>query len=72
AFLEVARSRDLGEVIEYRTMSGIECSNTLQEILLHVINHGTYHRGQIRGMVDPAKTDQIPDTDLFYFLPGRG
>ena len=38
---------DLNTVIHYQNFKGDPFSNTVGDILFHVINHSTYHRGQI-------------------------
>ena len=55
---------DLGRAIAYRNSAGKAFRSTLEDILLHVCLHGTYHRGQIAmlirdGQGDPAPTDYI-------------
>jgi uncharacterized damage-inducible protein DinB len=44
----------LGEpdrVVAYRDMSGNPYSSPLWQIVLHVVNHGTHHRGQVSGFL---------------------
>lgn len=60
-FLE---NRDLSEVISYTNTKGESFRNTILEILFHIVNHGTYHRGQIatdckNHGVTPLVTDYI-------------
>ncbi|MBC7884038.1 MAG: hypothetical protein H7X99_01085 [Saprospiraceae bacterium] len=49
--------------IKYRLLSGDEGSATIAHILQHIMNHSTYHRGQLvtigreLGFTDPPKTD---------------
>ncbi len=38
---------DFGDVIHYKTSTGLPFTNTVKEILFHVINHSTHHRAQI-------------------------
>src|SRR5215217_5401372 len=47
AFLASLGDAGLARVIEYRTLSGHPSSSALSEMLHHVVNHGTYHRGQV-------------------------
>ena len=38
-------------MITYRNSSGAEYTNTLEDILLHLAQHGVYHRGQVALLV---------------------
>jgi uncharacterized damage-inducible protein DinB len=55
---------ELDRIIEYRNTKGELWSNRIEDVLMHVIMHSAYHRGQIavemRGAgVVPASTDFI-------------
>lgn len=57
-------SNRLAEVIEYKNSLGHQYQNTKHEILIHVFNHGTYHRAQIatemrENGLEPLNTDYI-------------
>ena len=48
----------------YQSAEGVQYESRLDDILIHVVNHSTYHRGQIAGLVaaagaKPAVTDYI-------------
>lgn len=60
-----ARSAD--EVIEYKRFSGEAVSSTIEEIALHVVNHGTYHRGELRGLCRADGLEGFPETDRIRF-----
>jgi uncharacterized damage-inducible protein DinB len=52
------------QAIAYRNSRGVEHTNTLEDILLHVAQHGVYHRGQVALLVrasggTPLATDYI-------------
>jgi uncharacterized damage-inducible protein DinB len=56
--------RSLQREVAYTTTDGAEFSNSSQQILQHVVNHSSYHRGQIAAMMrqvgaEPANTDLI-------------
>ncbi len=40
----------------------------LGELAQHVINHGTYHRGHLRGLADSASFEEFDDTDWVAWL----
>ena len=55
---------DLNDVVEYVNSKGERWSSRAEDILMHVIIHGGYHRGQIATIVrqsgeTPAYTDYI-------------
>lgn len=57
-----ASEDDLDETIEFQFVGGGDGAMTLAEIVLHLVNHATYHRGFVGDMlyqagVTPAATD---------------
>jgi uncharacterized damage-inducible protein DinB len=55
---------DLDAKIEYANSQGRVFQNSLFDILFQVLNHATYHRGQIamemrKNELQPANTDYI-------------
>ena len=63
-FLSWIQSDEVDSMVDYRDMQGKSWSNSLREIITHVCNHGTYHRGQIALLVRaegdvPVATDYI-------------
>jgi uncharacterized damage-inducible protein DinB len=55
------------EVVSFRFIGGGPGAMARREILLHVANHGTYHRGNVASMMYQAGTPP-PTTDLPVFL----
>lgn len=41
------------------------------QMLLHVFNHATYHRGQLVTMLNQLGADKIPGTDFSTFCKGK-
>ncbi|MCC7435879.1 MAG: hypothetical protein IT363_14435 [Methanoregulaceae archaeon] len=64
----VVEEGDLDGVVEYQNSEGTRFRNTVREIAMHVVNHGTYHRGQLRGLAESEGFEGFPDTDLIFFL----
>ncbi|MCF8317339.1 MAG: hypothetical protein K9I02_01220 [Haliscomenobacter sp.] len=51
-------------IINYSNSKGQLFSNSIQDMLFHIINHSTYHRGQVatefkRQGLEPLVTDYI-------------
>lgn len=64
AELALLPAPDRGRQIRYTNSAGQEFTSTIDDILLHVCLHGSYHRGQIalamrQGGGTPAPTDYI-------------
>jgi uncharacterized damage-inducible protein DinB len=51
-----------------RLRDGVARQGTLEDIARHVINHGTYHRGHLRGLADAAGFNDFEDTDFALFF----
>jgi hypothetical protein len=63
AWQGVLSDRESGEIIHYKNLAGVPQSRLLGDIVMHVINHGTYHRGQMRALAG----DHFPETDFILF-----
>ena len=55
----------------YKNMKGEAYENTPEEILFHLVNHGTYHRGQIITLLRGAGATQMVSTDLIAWFRER-
>lgn len=63
-YLEGLEESDLDRVIEYANQSGIPFRTSVRDILLQVLLHGQYHRGQINQKLriesaQPVQVDYI-------------
>ena len=65
-FVRGLTQEGLNGVIEYRTMKYGVYRNPLWQSMLHLVNHGTYHRGQITTMLRQLGAQPIL-TDLMHF-----
>ena len=61
---------DPGRLIEYKSFAGDPFSSTLGQIVRHVVNHGTYHRGQVATMLRQLGAQAV-SSDLISFYRER-
>jgi uncharacterized damage-inducible protein DinB len=66
-WMKVVKEDDIFRNVEYLNLQGVAFSRPLDQIARQVINHGTYHRGQLRGLAESAGLTNWPETDLLYF-----
>jgi uncharacterized damage-inducible protein DinB len=66
-FIEKQTKDTLVANIDYKNTKGDKFSNTVTQILTHLFNHSTYHRGQIVERLK-GKLPQMPATDYIVFL----
>jgi len=68
-------SRDeagLSAVIEYRLLNGTPGATPFWQMLQHVVNHGSYHRGQVTTLLRQLGAPPPESLDLFTFYRQRG
>lgn len=66
AFVQKLSAADLERVVEYKNTKGNAFSNPMRQMLQHVVNHGTYHRGQITTLLRQLGATPVA-TDLIAF-----
>ena len=57
----------LKEPITYENPPGTSWTYSVRQVLLHVVNHSTYHRGQVASMLRQLGTVP-PATDLLIYV----
>ncbi len=67
AFIARQTEDSLKREVEYKNSKGDTFSNTVTEILTHLFNHSTYHRGQIVERLK-GKLPAMPVTDYIAFV----
>lgn len=58
---------DLTRVLAYRNVAGEPFADPLAGLIRHVVNHSSYHRGQVTTLLRQAG-HPAPDTDLVIYL----
>ena len=61
---------DLETPISYQNSQGQLFTNSICEILTHVINHSTYHRGQLSPLLRVAGIQGPISTDYIFYKRG--
>jgi uncharacterized damage-inducible protein DinB len=69
AYVDRLTSDDLQRIVHYRNSAGLEFDSGIEEILLHVAMHGSYHRGQVTLLVRDAGAKPAP-SDYIAFVRG--
>jgi uncharacterized damage-inducible protein DinB len=67
AFFETVDDAVLARVIDYKALNGAPFSNPLYQMLQHVVNHGSYHRGQITTLLRQFGAAPPKQLDLIAF-----
>lgn len=57
---------DFNQIYEYKLLNGTESKSNFSDIVTHVVNHGTYHRGQIATLLRQAGLTPVA-TDFILF-----
>ncbi len=71
AFVGQLTPEKLNADLETRTLDGTRYTQPLWQMMQHLVNHGTYHRGQITAFLRQLG-HQAVSTDLIRFYRDRG
>ena len=69
----IVASSDLSieHVFQYQTLQGEQFKQPTWQMLLHVFNHGTYHRGQLINILRQLGVEKLPDTDFIIWARNK-
>jgi uncharacterized damage-inducible protein DinB len=65
-FCDGLSDADLARPIPYRSIRGYDAVANVEQVVLHLVNHGTLHRGQVMGMIRQLGVVP-PGTDLIHY-----
>lgn len=68
AFIATKDRPFLDQLITYKNMKGIEFSQPVEDILFHVVNHGSFHRGQLVTMLRGLGMEKFLPQDLIAYM----
>lgn len=71
AYLASLDDASVQRAIEYRALQGQPYRSTVWEMFHHVVNHGTYHRGQVQAMLRQLGATPARSVDLIVFYRER-
>ena len=71
AHLEACGEEGLTRVVEYRSLNGQPGASIFWHMLQHVVNHASYHRGQITTMIRQLGLPAPESMDLIRFYRTR-
>lgn len=64
--VELIEAMQLDEKINYNNSKGQNFTNTVSDIFFHIINHSTYHRGQLISLLKSEGVEPIVTDYIFY------
>jgi uncharacterized damage-inducible protein DinB len=71
AIVREQSARDIRQVFAYRMMNGTAAESEFWEMVVHVVNHATYHRGQVTTMLRQAGASPPESTDMITYFRSR-
>lgn len=71
SFVDGLDEPGITRVFEYRLLSGQPGKSPFWQMLQHVVNHGSYHRGQVTTMLRQLGVAPAKSTDLITFYRER-
>ncbi|MBZ5559636.1 MAG: DinB family protein [Acidobacteriia bacterium] len=71
AFLESLGEAGLTRVLEYKLLNGQPGASPFWQMLQHVVNHASYHRGQVTTMLRQIGASPAKSMDMIAFYRTR-
>ena len=71
AFVNGLDEAGIGKVFEFRLLSGQESSAAFWQMLQHIVNHASYHRGQVTTMLRQLGAQPAKSMDMIAFYRAK-
>ncbi len=68
AFVESKGVDYVSTTVQYKNLKGDSFENQVEDMLFHVVNHGTYHRGQVTTLLHQLGVTKIQSMDIIFYL----
>ena len=66
-WIRASQEHQLQHVFQYQNLKGEQFKQPTYEMLLHLLNHNTYHRGQLVTILRQLGIEKIPQTDFIIW-----
>jgi uncharacterized damage-inducible protein DinB len=70
-FVNDGGEEGVSRVYHYKSLAGQPTSSQFWEMLVHVVNHGSYHRGQVTTLLRQLGAQPPKQTDMIAFFRTR-
>jgi uncharacterized damage-inducible protein DinB len=70
-YLDAFSDEDWQRAVEYRLFSGATGTSVMWQMVQHVVNHASYHRGQVTTLLRQAGATPAKSMDLITFYRER-
>jgi uncharacterized damage-inducible protein DinB len=67
SWINSLEDNELVKAFRYSNSRGEQFEQPLADLILHICNHGTYHRGQLVTMLRSLDVNNIPQTDFIHW-----
>jgi uncharacterized damage-inducible protein DinB len=67
-FLNSQSGETLKSLCDFKSLEGKAYSTPVSDIILHCMNHSTFHRGQLITMLRNCGADELPSTDYITYI----
>ena len=71
AFVDGLGEAGVNKLFDYKLLSGAPDTAPLWQMLVHVVNHASYHRGQVTTLMRQLGAHPPKPTDMIYFFRTR-
>ncbi len=58
----------LSTTVKYKNLKGDSLEDRVEDIMFHIVNHGTYHRGQVTTLLHQVGITKIQSMDIIFYL----
>jgi uncharacterized damage-inducible protein DinB len=67
AFVAALDEHGMNRVIEFKTLAGQPFASPIWQMVQHIVNHGSYHRGQVQTMLRQLGAKPSKSVDLIAY-----